>query len=663
MKGVFVYLIFIFLCPHLVSSQVKPDSTLESELTLEELMNIPIAVASSQALSPRESPGIVSLITADDIAKSGARDMIDVLRTVPGFQLGMDVSGVLGIGIRGNWAFEGKVLILLDGHEMNETSYATTSIGDRFPLDQIERIEIIRGPGSALYGGYAELGVINIISKKAENISGASAAISYGQMQSDFGRFSSTVMVGKELGDFAFDAKITSSKHLRSNRTYTDIVGSSYDMTDYSDIKNIHINGGFSYKGLSLRLLHENHIIEQRDLFYDIMPEAINLEFETTAVNIKYNWVISDKVNIIPQFQYKDQSPWKSYGETAQRMDELGYIGSYSYREVSKISGNIKLNVDFNPSINLISGVEVYENKGEFKTGVYQFNSSPNISFQNLSIFSQALFKTSFANITVGARFNDHEQFGSSFVPRVAMTKTINNFHFKLLASQAFRAPSIQNIDSNTEIDPEQTSVLEVEAGYKLTENMLITANLFKTVIDDPIVYFYDVNTDTEGYDNFNKTGSQGIELVYIYQSSRISANLNYSYYLTKDNKVESYKVPRQDNMMLGFAKSQINLLAGLHITDNFTINPSATYLGKRYGYSSIDDNFEPVLEEFDPVHFVNVYLNYNNLFVKNLDVGVGVHNLTNNDYSFIQPYNSGHAPLPSKSTEYGIKLVYKVGF
>src|ERR1051325_5355449 len=77
----------------------------------EKLINSLIAAASKKPLSARESPSIVSLITAEEIANSGARDLIDVLRLVPGFDFGVDVNGVVGLGIRGNWAHEGKVLL------------------------------------------------------------------------------------------------------------------------------------------------------------------------------------------------------------------------------------------------------------------------------------------------------------------------------------------------------------------------------------------------------------------------------------------------------------------------------------------------------------------------------------------------------------------------
>jgi outer membrane receptor for ferrienterochelin and colicin len=172
---------------------------------LEELINSLISVSSKKAMNTRETPGIISLITEEEIKNSGARDLIDVLRLIPGIDFGVDVEGVVGLGMRGNWANEGKILILLDGQETNEIMFASSQLGNRFPIDLIKRIEIIRGPGSAIYGGYAEYGVVNIITKQAEDINGIFASATYGQMQKDYGRKNISLALGKKINDFSFN--------------------------------------------------------------------------------------------------------------------------------------------------------------------------------------------------------------------------------------------------------------------------------------------------------------------------------------------------------------------------------------------------------------------------------------------------------------------------
>ncbi len=149
------------------------------ELNLDRLLGLEVSVASLRATTLRESPGIVTVITRDEILYSGARDLVDVLMMVPGFFFAVDVQGVVGIGIRGQWAHEGKLLLIVDDQEMNELGYQTLAFGHHYPVEAIERIEIIRGPGSAIYGGNAELGVIKVTTRRGDTLRGARAAARY----------------------------------------------------------------------------------------------------------------------------------------------------------------------------------------------------------------------------------------------------------------------------------------------------------------------------------------------------------------------------------------------------------------------------------------------------------------------------------------------------
>ena len=161
----------------------------------DELMNMEITVASGKEnkLTARESPGVVTVLTRRDIKATGAARLMDLLRFVPGYDIGSDGNGIDGLIARGNAASEGKVLVNLNGMPANEVAYASFAL--ELDIDHIERIEIIRGPGSALYGGAAELGVINIITRDmrgsgevavatdriADSVGYSSAAFAYGR--------------------------------------------------------------------------------------------------------------------------------------------------------------------------------------------------------------------------------------------------------------------------------------------------------------------------------------------------------------------------------------------------------------------------------------------------------------------------------------------------
>src|SRR5689334_11230220 len=208
-------LLFLILSNSLLSAQ-DLDSLMNlnaftKESDLQKILNKNVGV-SAQKLSSRETPGILSIITAEEIQNSGARDLTDVLRLVPGFDVLQDLQFVMGIGLRGSWANEGKVLVLMDGQPFNELLYQTVAIGNRFPVDAIERIEIIRGPGSAIYGGSAEYGVINIITKAAESLNGVAVYGTGGFHSGAVGRTNAGVMAAMKGEKVSWDLSVFKGK-------------------------------------------------------------------------------------------------------------------------------------------------------------------------------------------------------------------------------------------------------------------------------------------------------------------------------------------------------------------------------------------------------------------------------------------------------------------
>ena len=114
----------------------------------------------------------MTIVTAGEIKRYGYRTLADILRSVRGFFVtydrNYDYVGVRGFGRPGD--YNSRVLLLVDGHRINDNVYDTASIGTEFPVDVdlIDRMEIIPGPSSSLYGNNAFFGVINIITRKGE---------------------------------------------------------------------------------------------------------------------------------------------------------------------------------------------------------------------------------------------------------------------------------------------------------------------------------------------------------------------------------------------------------------------------------------------------------------------------------------------------------------
>jgi len=169
------------LFPLAVHSQTKPTE----EPSLEELLRqepvgraneLAVSTASRVAQSSSLAPGVTHVVTRQDIARLGLRRLGDVLELLPGIYLRQDALftyvGVRGIGRPGD--LNSRVLFLLDGMRLNENLYDAGQIDEDLLVDlsMVERVEFTPGPGSALYGNNAFLGVVNIITQRADQLGG-----------------------------------------------------------------------------------------------------------------------------------------------------------------------------------------------------------------------------------------------------------------------------------------------------------------------------------------------------------------------------------------------------------------------------------------------------------------------------------------------------------
>ena len=175
-----------------------PDLT---EKSLEELMEIKVSTASKHEQAASEAPASVSVITSDEIRKYGYRTLADILRSVRSFYVGYD-RNYSYMGFRGfSWPgdYNTRILLLLDGHRLNDNYYDQGMIGTEFPVDVdlIEKIEVIRGPGSSLYGSNAFFAVINVITRRGRDLDGIETAVSAGS----YGSFQGRGSYGKKFKD------------------------------------------------------------------------------------------------------------------------------------------------------------------------------------------------------------------------------------------------------------------------------------------------------------------------------------------------------------------------------------------------------------------------------------------------------------------------------
>ena len=186
-----------------VSADTATNTNLQklSNLSLEELMNTKVTI-----LGPSESvsqtPAAVSVVTAEDIKRSGAMNIPEALRLVPGLDVAQIDSSQWAVSARGfNDEFANKLLVLQDGR-----SIYTPLFGGVFwdvqgtMMEDIDHIEVVRGPGATLWGANAVNGVINIITKSAEDTQGWLVSGGGGNQEQGFG----DVRYGGKIGENAY---------------------------------------------------------------------------------------------------------------------------------------------------------------------------------------------------------------------------------------------------------------------------------------------------------------------------------------------------------------------------------------------------------------------------------------------------------------------------
>ncbi len=633
------------LCSLTLVAQAKNE---EDELL--SLLNTPISVASKKAMTTRESPGIVTLLRREEILASGARDLQELLRQVPGFEFAADVQGVISLGVRGNWAHEGKVLLLLDGQEMNETRYATLQFGNHFAVDQIQQVEVIRGPGSAIYGGFAELAVINIITRSGSELKGGSGALGYSQNAEGTTRRTVSAAYGDQWDRFKLSLSYFGGTGQRSTQDFYDVgLGATTPMKGHSDIDPGIFNLGLQWGELSFRYIQDRYRMTDFTSYLPTNPSE--MRFDGRYAEVKYQWKLSDTFSLTPKLNWKDQSPWL-------------YTASEDTSKRSVVRTTAELQASWDPSdaINLLFGGSSSKDQAKTTDSRPFADGSTSLGYSSHAFYLQALWKTDLANVTVGARYDSHEVFGSSFVPRLAVTKIFGNYHFKFLASKAFRAPVIENIQLNPQIKPEKTTAIEIELGAQLSSQLFASFNVFDIRIKDPISYvFIPPPGPGDYYQNFDRTGTRGVELETQVRGGLGFVHSTLSYSRAVDNQVPFFAVPSAERYMVGLPNLKFTTNASFRLGEQWAFNPSFVALGPRFAY--LPGGTAPQRTEATTVF--NLWFAWKP--TKTWDLSAGVTNLMDSAYTYIQAYGtlgatSGNAaPIPSAGREVSVRLGYRL--
>ncbi|RLL52312.1 TonB-dependent receptor [Mariprofundus sp. EBB-1] len=176
--------------PAVSAERYSADDLLSMDL--EQLANVKVTTLSKREERYMATAGAVFVITSDDIRRSGVRSIPDALRLAPGLQVSQTNANQFQVGIRGQTDFwTDLLLVMVDGRPIYNTTFSGVWwVAQNYPLEEIARIEIVRGPGGAIWGSNAVNGVINIITKKAGASQGLRITAGEGTEETGFGNIS-----------------------------------------------------------------------------------------------------------------------------------------------------------------------------------------------------------------------------------------------------------------------------------------------------------------------------------------------------------------------------------------------------------------------------------------------------------------------------------------
>jgi outer membrane receptor for ferrienterochelin and colicins len=489
-----------------------------------------------------KSPAIMSVITARQIKQMGFRTLTDVLDTVPGFDISMVETGEREIAARGILDTNSqKVKVLIDGHSINSVWQGGVSWNfDDLVVENIKRIEIIRGPGSALYGQNAFLAVVNVITKDTEDISGFQWTTSGGTFDTQ----NYNMLFGKEYGDLEisgfFDYYDTEgfSKKIEQDVIFGDpsskSPGRSHNRKEKTDL-----NLKLSYNNLTIN----SKYMKKRRKDYIGVGNALNDDtiIKTTYLftELTYKLALGEKLNIIPKIYY-DQHNYDPLFE--QRPDGFsvypdGREGLTTFK-ARTIGFENQLNYNVFAGNELTLGFQYEYIRLHDVRSAFNFHPITNAPLpvqtdfsKNLPFAREATRKiwalylqdewniTEDIDLTVGIRNDQFTRFGSTTNPRLGLIwRFTEDAHLKLLFATAFRAPNFQELFlannparvGNPNLDPEKINTYEVGLGYNFTRHIRGNINYFFNRIRDRIIL--DTAQSPDKYENIGGARVLGVE-------------------------------------------------------------------------------------------------------------------------------------------------------
>lgn len=610
------------LLKSLITSAIASSGSLYAETTdnVVQIDNIIITAKSNSTID--NIAASVNVITSEDIQQSGASNLQDVLKNVAGFSFTANGSSIYGrknIGLRG--MDSGHILILIDGERTNATDGFighSDYQSSYFDINNIERIEIIKGAGSVLYGSEAIGGVINVITKAGAKESYTQVSLSKtGALQRSGGNSNSiSVGAGGRVNDFYGSFNF--------NRDGQDLVVNDDGInTDFEDQRNRNLNAALSYnitKDTSVDISIADGY-ETRDLakpYYDIDRKRLSAGFNT----VLNNWDLA----------------LKAY----QAKADVGYFSnslrSYTHEIEDRVLNAEAQNLITNNQF-LTIGLEQHRTDyTKNNVSVLSLDYKAKGTTQN-SIYLQDKISFNDNTLTLGGRYDDNSQFGSGTSLSLGYVHSLGDgLALKTSLGTAYKAPNIKEADSNytlahgssvyqgnSSLDAETSQTAEI-ALTRRDDTSDWSVAVFQTKVKDMIVS-YNTGTNYGGtgkplytYGNVDEAKVTGLELAYnLDLTDTIRLDTSFTKMHTDDG--ESGELPFRPKIM---AKAKVTKDFGY----GFNLAFLANHTGKSYdGNDNVDSYtlYDAVLNKKVNQN-ISLQLALNNLTGEQLDNPIDNH-------------------------------------
>jgi len=505
------------------------------DLSFEQLLDVNISLATKTEETRSSVPSSITVFNQKHIALLGVSNAYELMNFVPGFQStrGDWVGAVPKEHTRGIYLDSGNVLVMINGQRLNDPSFGKASVYMPFiPVEMIERVEFIRGPGSALYGSNAFLGVMNIVTSTKRSQLSASIG-EHGEVQAG-------LSISKQIDD---DLK------LYSNLSFNKREGETYSFGTKDPLDAYFAEFGVQWQNLNVNLRKN---ATQLDEFINLAgaSKGNHHHSENTALHASFEWLNDEIWQLSTSIDYiRHEIESKGLIISAQDSGLVGdfFVGpAWSTKDLAlKVDGSYV----FDEGFQLNFGAE-YSEEEQFKAGVftsyYDYDSGNTIvenefylgdarvvdnhppfssliaSFDSYAFYTQAKYKAS-DNLTmfVGARFDEVKSIDSKLSPRLAFIYDLNESHtLKLQYGESFRTPVSNELYSNDEVTVGNP---DLKSEYvKTTELVWHTENsdwqvdvvLFNNELKDFInLVATDLAQTRFTFDNVFEASMQGIEI------------------------------------------------------------------------------------------------------------------------------------------------------